>query len=73
MKRICVGLIVFLAAPAFAQNEYSVEKLNQFKAAHPGAHFFGKQYFDGEGFFDQVGTANSIFGTVLAKGSSPSV
>ena len=49
----------------------SAQKMEQFKAAHPDARFFGRQYFDDEGFFEQIGSADFVHGTAMATGNSP--
>ena len=45
--------------------------MEQFKANHPQAVFFGQQYFDSEGFFEQVGPADFVFGAPMSKGETP--
>ncbi len=77
MKRmLIVALATLLSAPVFADDLDSEEKspaqvkMDQFKKAHPDARFHGKQYFDGEGFFEQDNTADFIYGTVMATGGS---
>ena len=64
------ALACMIAAPILAEDSEvrtrSEQQMAQFKTAHPGALFYGQQYFDGEGFFEIDGTADYIYGTVLA-------
>ena len=46
-------------------------KMAEFKANHPQAKFFGKQYFDTEGFFEQIGTADYVYGAPMSQGNTP--
>ena len=69
---LVLALTFFYGSPLSGQNTVDVEKMQQFRAENPQARFFGKQFFDGEGFFEQVGTANTIYGTVLSTGDTPS-
>ena len=68
------ALACMIAAPIFAEDSEirtrSEQQMAQFKTAHPDALFYGKQYFDDEdeGFFEIDGTADFIYGTVLATG-----
>ena len=68
------ALACMIAAPILAEDSEvrtrSEQQMAQFKTAHPGALFYGQQYFDGEGFFEIDGTADYIYGTVLATGES---
>jgi hypothetical protein len=73
MKTFCwiVALSGLIAGQALAVTKDAESKLEQFKSAHVDAQFYGKQFFDDEGFFEEVGTADTIFGTVLSTGKTP--
>ena len=68
------ALACMIAAPILAEDSEvrtrSEQQMAQFKTAHPDALFYGKQYFEDEGFFEIDGTADFIYGTVLATGES---
>lgn len=76
MKKVLfVALAAMLVMPMMASGfdqEFTAanQKMNAFKNAHPNARFMGSQYFDGEGFFEIDGTANYIYGDVMANGGS---
>lgn len=52
-------------------DEVNTTKLDQFKQNHPEAMFYGTQFYDNEGFFEDVGTSNMIYGTALSTGRTP--
>jgi hypothetical protein len=54
-----------------ASDDVNQLALSQFKQAHPQARFYGTQFYDNDGFYDDIGTFNAIYGTVLATGLSP--
>ena len=70
------ALVCMIAAPIFAEDSeirtQAERQMAQFKTAHPDALFYGQQYLDDEdeGFFEIDGTADFIYGTVLATGES---
>ncbi len=62
----------FCTSPLAAQSPtIDSSRLEEFQNQNPQARFQGSQYFDDEGFFEFVGTANTIYGTKLATGQSP--
>ena len=77
MKRLLFAAIAALIATPTLATDFELEelsvaqvKMNNFKKAHPNARFMGQQYFDGEGFFEIDGTANYIYGDIMATGTS---
>ena len=46
-------------------------KMEQFKANHPQAKFFGKQLSDSEGYFEEEATSNYVYGAPMSKGKTP--
>ena len=69
---MALGAITLVTVPVWAQPDAVAQlKMDQFKQSKPDARFHGKQYFDDEGFFEQDGTADMIYGTVLSTGDSP--
>ena len=65
------ALILPLCGLSMATADVNAVALDQFKQAHPHAQFYGTQFYDNEGFYDDIGTVNGIYGTVLATGISP--
>ena len=69
------ALACLIAAPLFADESevrtVAQVKMEQFKNAHPDARFYGQQYFDDEGFFEIDGTADFVYGSILANGETP--
>ena len=71
LQRIVLALVCWYVVPADAQNTVDENRMRQFRNDHPQAKFYGEQYFDGEGFFETVGAANTVYGTVLSTGETP--
>ena len=45
--------------------------LDAYKQANPEARFYGTQFYDNEGFFEDIGTVNAIYGSILSTGATP--
>ncbi len=74
--RTFISLVLLALLPAIAvgteiEREEARVKMEQFKTAHPDAIFSGQQFYDTEGFFEYVGSADTIFGTPMSTGDSP--
>ena len=71
---LIICLMTLLASVSYGEEverEAAEVKLAQFKANHPQAKFFGKQYFDTEGYFEQIGTADYVYGAPMSQGKTP--
>lgn len=71
---ICL-LASFVSVASFAfgaeiKTENARQKMAQFKANHPRAVFFGSQYFESEGFFEQMGSADFVYGAPMSAGET---
>ncbi len=66
---IACGAVLFLFSEAFAQP--ANQALEQFKANHPGARFYGSQFYQPSSSSDEGrGGMTAVYGTILALGET---
>lgn len=69
---VFIGILILpFCGSSLAADDINTVALDQFKQAHPQAQFYGTQFYDNDGFYDDIGTVNGIYGTVLATGATP--
>ena len=66
-----LGAFLLSLVGTYAYADVDTEAFDEYKQAHPRAKFYGSQFYESEDFFEDVGTANMIYGTCLLY-TSPS-
>ncbi|MGI9517472.1 MAG: hypothetical protein ACR2NP_10520 [Pirellulaceae bacterium] len=51
--------------------QFAGQTLEEFKQAFPGARFYGSQFYQPQGVDDESSSMTSIYGTILATGTTP--